>query len=203
MMKKHGMAIFILTMILASASSSKAQSNDAEQAVLDNIATRVSVRSYLDKPIEEAKIEHLLRAGMAAPSAMNKQPWSFTVVNDKAILKQIADSAPNAGMAATAPMAIVVCGDMDKALEGDVREFWVQDASAATENILLAAHALGLGAVWTGAYPNVAKAKMFAGILNIPDNQVVLCVIPMGYPAEAPAPKDKWNEGNVHYNVWK
>lgn len=176
---------------------------DSSAIVLDAISKRTSIRTYQETAVEEEKVEKILCAGMAAPSAMNRQPWSFTVVNDKALLKQIADSAPNAGMAANAPLAIVVCGDMDKAIEGDGREFWVQDASAATENILLAAHALGLGAVWTGAYPNVAKAKMFARILNIPDNQVVLCVIPMGYPAEAPAPKDKWNEGNVHYNVWK
>lgn len=176
---------------------------DSSAIVLDAISKRTSIRAYQETAVEEEKVEKILRAGMAAPSAMNKQPWSFTVVNDKALLKQIADSAPNAGMAATAPMAIVVCGDMDKALDGAVKEFWVQDASAATENILLAAHALGLGAVWTGFYPNMDKAKMLAGILNIPDNQVVLCVIPMGYPAEAPAPKDKWNEGNVHYNVWK
>lgn len=179
------------------------QAVDSSAIVLEAISSRTSIRAYQETPVEDWKVEKILRAGMAAPSAMNKQPWSFTVVNDKALLKQIADSAPNAGMAAGAPLAIVVCGDMDKTMEGAVKEFWVQDASAATENILLAAHALGLGAVWTGFYPNVDKAKMLAGILNIPESQTVLCVIPMGYPAESPAPKDKWNEGNVHYNVWK
>ncbi len=179
------------------------QAVDSSAIVLEAISSRTSIRAYQETPVEDWKVEKILRAGMAAPSAMNRQPWSFTVVNDKALLKQIADSAPNAGMAAGAPLAIVVCGDMDKAPEGAVKEFWVQDASAATENILLAAHALGLGAVWTGFYPNVDRAKMLAGILNIPENQTVLCVIPMGYPAESPAPKDKWNEGNVHYNVWK
>ncbi len=176
---------------------------DSAEIVLQSIATRTSIRDFQETPIEEAKVEKILRAGMAAPSAINKQPWSFTVVNDKALLQQIADSAQNAKMAAKAPMAIVVCGDMEKAIEGDARDFWIQDCSAATENILLAAHALGLGAVWTGFYPNLERAKMLAGILNIPSTQIVLCVIPMGYPAESPAPKDKWNTENVHYNVWK
>ena len=176
---------------------------DSAEIVLQSIATRTSIRDFQETPIEEAKVEKILRAGMAAPSAINKQPWSFTVVNDKALLQQIADSAQNAKMAAKAPMAIVVCGDMEKAIEGDARDFWIQDCSAATENILLAAHALGLGAVWTGFYPNLERAKMLAGILNIPSTQIVLCVIPMGYPAESPAPKDTWNTENVHYNVWK
>lgn len=176
---------------------------DSAEIVLQSIATRTSIRDFQETPVEEAKVEKILRAGMAAPSAINKQPWSFTVVNDKALLQQIADSAQNAKMAAKAPMAIVVCGDMEKAIEGDARDFWIQDCSAATENILLAAHALGLGAVWTGFYPNLERAKMLAGILNIPSTQIVLCVIPMGYPAESPAPKDKWNTENVHYNVWK
>lgn len=176
---------------------------DSAEIVLQAISERTSIRDYQETQVEDWKVEKILRAGMAAPSAINKQPWSFTVVNDKTLLQQIADSAQNAKMAAKAPMAIVVCGDMEKAIEGDVREFWVQDCSAATENILLAAHALGLGAVWTGFYPNVEKAKMLANILNIPSNQIVLCVIPMGYPAESPAPKDKWNTENVHYNVWK
>ncbi len=177
---------------------------DSAEVVLQAIQTRTSVRDYQETPVEDWKVEKILRAGMAAPSAINKQPWSFTVVNDKALLQQIADSAQNAHMAAKAPMAIVVCGDMTKAIEDEkIREFWVQDASAATENILLAAHALGLGAVWTGFYPNLDKAKMMGRMLNMPSSQIVLCVIPMGYPAENPTPKDKWIPENVHYNVWK
>lgn len=177
---------------------------DSAEVTMEVIMNRTSVRAYQDTPVEEWKVEKILRAGMAAPSAMNKQPWSFTVVNDRTILQQIADSAPNARYAAEAPLAIVVSGDMTKAIEDPVmREFWVQDASAATENILLAAQTLGLGAVWTGFYPNMDKAKMMGRMLNMPSSQIVLCVIPMGYPAESPAPKDKWNAENVHYNVWK
>ena len=127
--------------------------NTVQDSVLNNIMTRTSIRAYTSQSVDNSKIEKLLRAGMAAPSAVNKQPWHFIVVTDRNTLKAIADATPNAGMAATAPLAIVVCGDMNKALDGGGREFWVQDASAATENILLAAHAMGLGAVWTGTYP--------------------------------------------------
>ncbi|MCQ2225657.1 MAG: nitroreductase family protein [Paludibacteraceae bacterium] len=177
---------------------------DSSEVVLQAIQNRTSIRAYQETPVEDWKVEKILRAGMAAPSAINKQPWSFTVVSDKALLQQIADSAQNAHMAAQAPLAIVVSGDMTKAIEDPmIREFWVQDCSAATENILLAAHSLGLGAVWTGFYPNLEKAKMMGRMLNMPSSQIVLCVIPMGYPAESPAPKDKWNTENVHYNVWK
>ena len=167
-MKKEGFTLLVLTMLLLSSCSTKAQKNGSEQAVLDNIATRVSVRSYLDKPVEDAKIEQLLRAGMAAPSAMNKQPWHFVVVTDKQQLAALAKANPYAGMAAKAPIAIVVCGDMNKALSGKAREFWVQDCSAATENILLAANAMGLGAVWTGTYPSEERVKAVSKVLQLP-----------------------------------
>ena len=127
------------------------QGQDSSEVVINNILQRTSVRSYEDRPVEKEKIEKLLRAGMAAPTAVNKQPWHFIVVTDKDQLQNLAEANPNAGMAAKAPLAIVVCGDMNKALEGDAREFWVQDCSAATENILLAATGMGLGSVWTQA----------------------------------------------------
>jgi nitroreductase len=101
-----------------------------------------------------------------------------------------------------APLAIVVCGDMTKALAGGGREFWVQDASAATENILLAAHALGLGAVWTGTYPSKDRSAKVAELLKMPDTLIPLNTIVIGYPAENPAPKDKWNPQNISYNFY-
>jgi flavin reductase (DIM6/NTAB) family NADH-FMN oxidoreductase RutF len=139
---------------------------------------------------------------MAAPTAVNKQPWHFVVVTDKNVLSAISEATPNASMAAKAPLAIVVCGDMNKALEGGGRDFWVQDASAATENILLAAHALGLGAVWTGTYPNQERCAKIAKLLHLPQNLVPLNTIVIGYPAENPTPKDKWNPQNVSYNYF-
>jgi len=97
-------------------------------------------------------------------------------------------------------LAIAVCGDMEKALEGPAQAFWVQDCSAATENILLAAHALGLGAVWTGCYPMMERMTNVSQVLNLPANLVPLSVIVMGYPNEQPEPKDKWKPENVTYN---
>ena len=103
-------------------------------------------------------------------------------------------------MAAKAPLAIVVCGDMQKTLTGIGQGFWVQDCSAATENILLTANALGLGAVWTGLYPNEERAKAVRDVVKAPEHIVPLCVIVIGHPADTPTPKDKWKPENVSYN---
>ncbi len=176
--------------------------SDKEMTALETIATRTSVRAYTDQPVAPETIETILRAGMAAPTARNQQPWAFVVVNSKEAMKQLADSLPYAKMLKSAPMAIVVCGDMSKALDGEVRDYWIQDASAATENILLAAHSLGLGAVWTGGYPSMDRVRSIKTVLDLPSHIVPLCVIPMGYPAENPTPKDKWKPENVRVNNW-
>ncbi len=203
----------LLTVILATSIMTSCQQKNTELQeepvcidttgiILNNIMTRTSIRAYQETPVEDAVIEKILRAGMAAPTARDTRPWSFIVVKDKDLLSQIAEANPNAGMCAKAPLAIVVCGDMSKTLDGPAREYWVDDCSAATENILLAAHALGLGAVWTGFYPNMDRVNAINPILNIPEGQVVLCVIPMGYPDENREPKDKWNPENIHYDRW-
>lgn len=181
-------------------SSAKSSGIDSVDAVYDNIMTRTSVRSYANRPIEKEKIEKMLHAGMAAPTAMNRQPWHFIVVDDRALLDAIAEATPNAGMAKKAPLAIVVCGNKDKFAEGGAREMWSQDASAATENILLQAHAMGLGAVWTGTFPSEERVKAIATLLNMPDNLVPFCTKVVGYPDSDVTPKDKWNEQNVSYN---
>lgn len=175
---------------------------DKSAAVLENIAARTSIRAFTDAPVSDETIEQLLRAGMAAPSAVNKQPWAFVVVKGRENLDRLSEVHPNARMLKSAQAAIVVCGDMTKALEGMGRDFWIQDASAATENILLAAHALGLGAVWTGVYPNPERTAAISEVLELPEYIIPLNVIPFGYPVEMPAPKDKWNPENVHYNKW-
>ncbi len=157
--------------------------DNMENQVLKNIAQRSSIRLYLEKPVEKDKIEKLLRAAMAAPSAVNKQPWHFIVVTSKAQLKRLASSCPNASMAEDAPLAIVVCGDMKKALSGEEQGFWIQDASAATENILLAAQGMGLGAVWTGTYPMMDRIEKVREILELPEDMIPLNTIVFGYPA--------------------
>lgn len=179
------------------------QSVNAEQAVLDNIATRTSIRDYEARPVEKEKIEKILRAAMAAPTAMNKQPWHFVVVDQRNVLDALAGANPYAKMLKKAPLAIVVCGNTDKMIEGGGRDFWIQDASAATENLLLAAHAMGLGAVWTGAYPSEERCISISKVLSLSDNLIPLNMIVVGYPAEHPQPKQKFKEENISYNVDK
>ena len=170
------------------------------KAVIETIMTRTSIRQYTNQTISADTIETLLRAGMDAPTAVNKQPLHFVAVTSKDKLKEMGINNPNAKMLEQAPLAIVVCGDMMKALEGEARASWTVDCSAATENILLAAHALGLGAVWTALYLREERAKSTIEALKLPDHIVPLCAIIIGHPAENPEPKDKWNPENVSYN---
>lgn len=178
---------------------SPAESQDQTEAIIQNIMTRTSIRAYTDQAIGKDTIEAILKAGMAAPTAVNAQPWHFVAVTNRAILDSLATSNPNARMLHQAPLAIVVCGDITKTLEGKGREFWIQDCSAATENILLAAHAYGLGAVWTAAYPIDDRMASISTTLQLPETIVPLCAIIIGHPAENPDPKDKWKEENVTY----
>ncbi len=173
-----------------------------EESVIDNIMTRTSIRAYESREVEDEKIETLLRAAMAAPTAGNKQPWEFVVIKNKATLDTIASHFPNISMAKDAALAIVVCGDLNNTFPEEGREYWAQDASAATENLLLAAHALGLGAVWCGIYPITERVEYVKTLLSLPENIVPLNVIPVGYPGESPEPKDKWNPDRIHYESW-
>ena len=185
---------------LAMTAGVSAQQKAESDAAIKNIMTRTSVRKYTNEAVSKADIETMLRAGMAAPTAVNKQPWHFVVVTDREQLNALAAANRGTGMAAKAPLAIVVCGDMQKTLSGIGQGFWVQDCSAATENILLAANALGLGAVWTGLYPNEDRANAVRDVVKAPEHIVPLCVIVIGHPADNPTPKDKWKPENVSYN---
>ncbi|WP_295935296.1 nitroreductase family protein [uncultured Alistipes sp.] len=173
----------------------------SRQSALDVIMTRTSIRSYQDRPVSADTVELLLRASMAAPSAMNRQPWAFVVVDDKELLRKLSESLPYAKMAAAAPLAVVVCGDLSKGdnLEG---AWWMSDAAAASENLLLAAHTVGLGAVWTGVYPRSERVQAVREVLGLPEQIIPLNLIPIGYPADKPAPKQKWAPEKVHKNGW-
>lgn len=172
---------------------------DKGQAAIENIMTRTSIRQYKDQPVEQEKIDIMLKAAMAAPTAVNLQPWHFIVINDKKTIEMLSSKQPT-----NAPLLIALCGDMDKTTMPDGKtklpDFWVQDVSAATENLLLAAHALGLGAVWTGVYPAMERVAEVANILNCPKNIVPVVVVRVGYPDESPEPKDKFKESNISYN---
>ncbi len=195
-------ALVILSIKIVFDSKKSAENGVPEEGVIETIMTRTSIRDFQNKPIEEEKVETMLRAAMAAPTAVNKQPWRFIVIKDKKTLKAISENFNSMKMAEKAPLAIVVCGDLNATLEGEGTEYWVQDASAATENLLLAAHSLGLGAVWCGIYPIKQRVGQLKDMLAIPDSIVPLNVIPIGYPAENPEPKDKWNPSKIHYEKW-
>ncbi len=154
------------------------------------------------RPVSREMLEILLRAAMAAPSAVNKQPWAFVAVTDRKTLDELGDKLPYAKMLKQAQAAIVVCGDMKRALSDWEQEFWIQDCSAATQNLLLAAEATGLGAVWTAVYPAKDRMQTVREVLNLPDTVIPLNVIPVGWPKGTDQPKIKWNPGHIHWEKW-
>jgi nitroreductase len=169
---------------------------------IQTIMSRASVRAFLDKPVSDGTVDLLLKAAMAAPSAKNQQPWAFVVIRDRALLERLGASLPNAKMTAAAPVAVAICGTLGKALPGEAREYWIQDAAAATENFLLAAHAIGLGAVWTGVHPISERIRILKDALRLPADVEPFCLIPFGWPAAPAEPKDKWDPSAVHQDTW-
>lgn len=165
-----------------------------------NIVTRSSIRRYLDKPVTDEQTEALLYAGMCAPSGVNRQPWEFVVISDPSVRQLLADALPYAKMTAQAAIAIVVCGNKERFLEGVDGTLWVQDLSAVSENILLAAHSLGLGGVWTCIYPHPERIEPVSAIVGLPDHIIPFCLIPVGYPERPHEPMDKWHTERIHYN---
>lgn len=168
----------------------------------EDIMTRMSVRSYSDKEVGSEQIDSLLRAAMAAPTAGNKQPWRFVVIDNRETLEYIGENFGSMKMAAEAGVAVVMCGDVTATFDGEGRDYWVQDVSAASENLLLAAHAMGLGAVWCGIYPISERVKEFSRILELPEDIIPLGCICVGYPDGENTPKDKWEPEYIHYNTW-
>ena len=172
--------------------------------VLQIIARRRSIRRYKDTRVDRATIIRLLKAGMAAPSANNRQPWDFIVITERETLNLLAGILhPYARMLYHAPLCICVCGRTRRDHADTPEDIaWVLDCSAATQNILLAAEALGLGAVWCGVYPDEDIAEAIRGILNLPTHVFPLNVVAIGYPDEDPPVKDKWRENKVHWQRW-
>ncbi|MDP4115089.1 MAG: nitroreductase family protein [Bacteroidota bacterium] len=165
--------------------------------------SRKSVRNFTDKEVTKEQLEHIVKAGMTAPSAMNKQPWTFIIIDDRKLLDTLGDRLPHSKMLMQASAAIIVCGDMHKALEDWQQEYWVQDCSAASMNILLATEAMGLGSVWTGLYPAKGRVRTVVELLGLPEHIIPLNAIPIGYPAGIETPKDKFNPSAIHWNGWK
>ena len=166
---------------------------------LDAIHSRRSIRRYLDKPVDEELVQKLLAAAMQAPSARNQQPWQFVVIDDRAVLDEIPVFMPNAAMVAGAPMAILVCGDLDQEKSPG---YWVVDCSAATQNMLLAAHALELGAVWCGVYPREKRMDGMRKLVGLPPNVMAHSLVVFGHPDEQIGPVSRYRADRIRRNRW-
>ena len=163
---------------------------------MNAIFTRTSVRSYEERSVENEKIEKILKAAMAAPSAMNQQPWEFYVVTNKEALQKLSEVSPYAKMTANATVAIVVCGRKENLI---VPELVDVDLSLATENILLEIEEQGLGGVMLGIAPFAERMEKAAKAISLPDNLSVFTIIPFGYPAKKNPQQDRYDELRVHY----
>ncbi len=177
------------------------ESIDKREVTLSVIQERKSVRKFTSEPVSRKDIETLMRAGMAAPSGMDKRPWQFIAITDKSIMQKIRKFQPYAGGLDTSPAAIVVCGDLKKS-SPNVPEFWITDTCAATQNILLAAESMGLGAVWCGLYPQKERMEKTREVLDLPEYIMPLCVIPIGHPDGTQYPKDKFDPSTIHWEKW-
>lgn len=162
---------------------------------LDLLHRRRSIRKYTSQPVDRQEVEAMLGAAMAAPSASNKQPWHFVVVQNRSMLDQLAEVHSYAKMLKEAALCIAVCGDTST-------KFWEQDCSAATQNILLAATALELGSVWLGIHPNPERVKAVGALLDIAPEFVPLCLIAIGHPAEEKGPSNRYDADRIHYEKW-
>ena len=175
-------------------------SQQPQKDVFTIIHQRKSVRQYVDLPVPEEKIDTMLRSAMAAPTARNIQPWQFYVITNRETLNQLADELPYAKMLSQAPLAIVVAGDTQKGNPNEEQFFnWALDCSAATQNLLLAAEALGLGALWTGVYPYKARIAAVSKALDLSPHIIPLNIIPIGYPLMDDQSKDKWDPEKVKW----
>ncbi len=163
------------------------------------IYQRRSIRKFIDREVPDELVVEVIRAAMHAPSGCNQQPWHFVVVKDPKTKEKIVEIHPYAKAVLSAPVAVLVCGD--PSLE-KCKGFWVQDCSAATENLLLRAVELGLGAVWCGVYPDPEKIKKFSQLFNLPDHVIPFALVPIGYPAEKPTPEDRFKPERIHWERW-
>ncbi len=165
--------------------------------LIQTIFARRSIRKYTAEPVSEEDIKTLLEAAMAAPSASNRKPWQFVVVTERQTLDALAEVHPHGKMLFEATLCIAVCGDLTT-----FERFWVQDCSAATENLLLAVTALGLGAVWLGVYPREDRVASVRQVLDLPETITPLNLVSIGHPAEEKEPRTQYDEARVHRERW-
>jgi nitroreductase len=168
-----------------------------KEDLIKTILSRRSIRKYKSDPVKPEDIKTLLEAAMAAPSASNRKPWHFIVLTDREKIDKLADAHPYAKMLYQAPLCIAVLGD-----KNITKRFWVQDCSAATENLLLAATALGLGTVWLGVYPREERVQSVREVLKLPEHIIPLNLISIGYPAEMKEPRTQYDDEKIHREEW-
>lgn len=190
-------SFIVLLSALVACNGTETKESEGSNQTLETIFNRKSVRKYTERPVEKEKLETLVRAGMAAPSSRDRRPWEFVIVTDRDLLDKMGDGLPLARMLKETKQAIIVCGDTVKS-----ENAWQLDCSAAAQNILLAAESIGLGAVWTAAYPYPERMKIIQDALQLPEHILPLTVIPLGYPTGIEKPKDKYNKKQIHYNGW-
>lgn len=179
----------------------KPEIKSTEQAVLENIHKRKSVRFFTEQELTKDQLVTILKAGMAAPTGHDKRPWQFVTITDKSVMKELRKGLVWAKGLDTSPAAIVVCGDMHK-VDKRNPQFWITDTSAATQNMLLAIEAMGLGGVWCTIYPGEDRMDYARKVLNLPDYIMPLAVVPVGYSQGREKPKEKYDPKNIHWQKW-
>jgi nitroreductase len=167
--------------------------------IIDALLSRRSIRKYAPGEVDHNDLAQILRAGMAAPSAGNEQPWHFIVIRNRDTLRALSEAHPYAEMVATASLAILLCAEMEGVKH---RDYWPQDCAAATQNILLAAHGLGLGSVWVGIYPREARVAEIRRVVPLPDHVVPFSLLPLGIPNERKLRIDRFSELRIHEEHW-
>jgi nitroreductase len=186
-------------LVLLATDKPQLKSKEPKMNTIEAIKTRRSIRKYTEQSVAPEIIKELLAAAMSAPSAGNQQPWCFVVMDDRSLLNQVPSFSPYAGMCRESPVSILVCGDTRSEKHPG---FWIQDCAAATQNLLLAAHEKGLGAVWTGVYPREERVKGFRELLHLPEGVIPLAFIVIGHPAQQPFSQDRFQEDRIHHNGW-
>jgi nitroreductase len=166
--------------------------------LLEVMYTRRSIREYTDEPVTDEQVETMLKAAMAAPSFQNLCPWHFVVVRKRKLLDKLAETHKYAHMLTKAPLAVAVCGDTEIS-----ERHWVEDTCAATQNLLLAVTAVGLGGVWISVYPNKKRMKYVGQMLDVPDDIEVLCLVAVGHPSEEQQAHTQYDPKRVHYDRWR
>ncbi|MEW5821815.1 MAG: nitroreductase family protein [Cyanobacteriota bacterium] len=164
-----------------------------------SLLARRSIRKYTEEKVPESKVLEIINAAMAAPSAGDQRPWHFVIINKREILDQIPGFHPYASMVKQASVAILICGDPTLEMH---KNYWVQDCSAATQNILIAIQALGLGGVWLGVYPRETRVVEFRKLLEMPEEIIPFALIPIGYPDEYLPPAVRYDESRIKFNKW-